>query len=273
VPLRATDADAFTVVDGTTGDVLGLVERSRAYSTVHEGAVYLHRGDSYLVRELDLTTLHAVVEPFRGNRYTQAKKETMTSIVSPLRTERRCGLELSFGEIEVTEQVVAYERRTISGQERIELVALDLPATTFATEAIWYLPEAHQLVGVEEMPRLLGTLHAAEHAMIAILPLWAMCDRWDIGGLSTNVHPQTGRPTVFVYDGHAGGVGITERGFEVFEGWVRDTAAMIAGCPCTDGCPSCVQSPKCGNLNEMLDKTGALGFLRQLVDSGGARSS
>jgi DEAD/DEAH box helicase domain-containing protein len=273
IALRATDPDAFTIVDGTTGDVLGLVERSRAYTTVHEGAVYLHRGDSYLVRELDLTTLHAVVEPFSGNWYTQAKEETMTSIVEPRRVEWRLGMELAFGEIEVTEQVVAYERRTVTGQERIELVPLVLPPTTFATEAIWYLPEADQLAGLEEMPRLLGTLHAAEHAMISLLPLWAMCDRWDIGGLSTNIHPQTGRPTVFIYDGHAGGVGLAERGFEQFEGWVRDTVELLSGCPCSDGCPSCVQSPKCGNLNDMLDKAGALTFLRRAVDFGSARSS
>ena len=165
----------------------------------------------------------------------------------------------------MTEQVVAYERRTISSQERIELVALDLPETSFTTEAVWYLPEPHQLAELDEMPKLLGTLHAAEHAMIAILPLWAMCDRWDIGGLSTNIHPETGRPTVFIYDGHPGGVGITERGFEEFEGWVADTAAMIRGCPCSDGCPSCVQSPKCGNLNDMLDKSGALTFLDRLA--------
>jgi DEAD/DEAH box helicase domain-containing protein len=265
VPLRSTDADSFTVVDAATGSVLGLVERSRAYSTVHEGAVYLHLGESYLVRELDHTALRAVVEPFPGDWYTQAKKETMTRIVEPYRTEWRLGLELAFGEIEVTEQVVGFERKTVTSQERIELVQLDMPETTFATEAIWYLPEPHQLAELDEMPRLLGTLHAAEHAMIAILPLWAMCDRWDIGGLSTNVHPQTGRPTVFVYDGHPGGVGITERGFEEFEGWVADTAAMIRGCPCHDGCPSCVQSPKCGNLNDMLDKAGALTFLERLA--------
>ena len=273
IALRATDPDAFTIVDGTTGDVLGLVERSRAYTTVHEGAVYLHRGESYLVRELDLTTLHAVVEPFSGSWYTQAKEETMTSIVEPRRVEWRLGMELAFGEIEVTEQVVGYERKTLSGQERIEVVPLVLPETTFSTEAIWYLPEADQLAGLEEMPKLLGTLHAAEHAMISLLPLWAMCDRWDIGGLSTNIHPQTGRPTVFVYDGHGGGVGITERGFEQFEGWVRDTAELLGGCPCSDGCPSCVQSPKCGNLNDMLDKAGALTFLRRAVDYAGPRSS
>ena len=114
------------------------------------------------------------------------------------------------------------------------------------------------LEGIDRMPKLLGSLHAAEHALIALLPLWAMCDRWDIGGLSTNVHFQTGRPTIFVYDGHPGGVGITERGFEAFEGWVADTARLLEGCPCEHGCPSCVQSPKCGNLNDMLDKAGAL---------------
>jgi DEAD/DEAH box helicase domain-containing protein len=264
VPLRSTDADAFTIVDAETGSVLGVAERSRAYSTVHPGAVYLHLGESYLVRELDERTLRAIVEPIAVDWYTQVKKETQTSIVRALREERRLGLPLVFGEIEVTEQVVGYERKTVRSQERIELVALELPPTSFATEAIWYVPEPEQLAGLAEMPKLLGTLHAAEHAMIAMLPLWAMCDRWDIGGLSTNLHLQTGRPTVFIYDGHAGGVGIAERGFEQFEGWVADTAAMIAGCPCHDGCPSCVQSPKCGNLNEMLDKPGALELLGRL---------
>jgi DEAD/DEAH box helicase domain-containing protein len=264
VPLRSTDPDAFTVIDSSSGTVLGLVERSRAYSTVHEGAVYLHLGESYLVGELDQTALRALVEPFNGDWYTQAKKETATSILQPHRHERRLGLDLFFGDIEVTEQVVGYERRTIRSQERIELVPLELPPTSFTTEAVWYLPEPEQLAGLHEMPRLLATLHAAEHAMIAMLPLWAMCDRWDIGGLSTNLHDQTGCPTVFVYDGHPGGVGITLRGFEQFEGWVQDTASMIRGCPCHDGCPSCVQSPKCGNLNELLDKDGALTFLSRL---------
>jgi DEAD/DEAH box helicase domain-containing protein len=265
VPLRSTDADSFTIVDASSGAVLGLVERSRTYSTVHDGAIYLHLGESYLVRELNLTALHAVVEPFKGDWYTQAKKDTMTRIVEPRRVERRLGLDLHFGEIEVTEQVVGYERKTMSSQERIELVRLELPATTFATEAVWFLPEPWQLAELEEMPRLLGTLHAAEHALISLLPLWAMCDRWDIGGLSTNSHPETGRPTVFIYDGHPGGVGIAERGFGQFEGWVADTAALLRGCPCSNGCPSCVQSPKCGNLNEMLDKDGALSFLTRLT--------
>ena len=265
--LRSATPDTFAVVEAQSGTLLGLVERERAYSTVHEGAVYLHLGESYLVRELDLRARTAVVTPYSGDYYTQAKKETNTAIEETLRLERRCGLDLAFGRISVTEQVVAYQKKSIRDQSTLETVALDLPETSFETEAIWYLPEPGQLEGLERMPRLLGTLHAAEHSMIALLPLWAMCDRWDIGGLSTNIHFQTNRPTVFIYDGHAGGVGITERGFDAFEGWVADTARMLEGCPCSDGCPSCVQSPKCGNLNEMLDKGGALMFLRRLVAS------
>jgi len=267
IGLRSTTPDTFAVVEAQNGTVLGIVERERAYSTVHEGAVYLHLGESYLVRELDLQARAAIVTPYRGDYYTQAKKETNTAIEEALRTERRCGLDLSFGRISVTERVIAYQKKSIRDQSTLETVELDLPETSFETEAIWYLPEEEQLEGLEHMPKLLGTLHAAEHSMIALLPLWAMCDRWDIGGLSTNIHFQTGRPTVFIYDGHSGGVGITERGFEMFEGWVADTAQMLEGCPCADGCPSCVQSPKCGNLNEMLDKHGALTFLRRLVAS------
>jgi DEAD/DEAH box helicase domain-containing protein len=167
--------------------------------------------------------------------------------------------------VSVTEQVIAYQKKSIRDQATLEIVQLDMPATTFETEAVWFLPEPVQLEGLEAMPTLLSSLHAAEHSLIALLPLWTMSDRWDIGGLSTNVHFQTGRPTVFVYDGHPGGVGIVERGFEVFEGWVGDTERLLAGCPCENGCPSCVQSPKCGNLNEWLDKTGALTLLRRML--------
>ena len=262
--LRSTSPDVFAVVEAVSGSVLGNVEREKAYSTVHEGAIYLHLGEQYRVVALDLTSRSALVEPFTGDYYTQAKKESTTAIEETLRAERRLGLDLAFGRVSVTEQVVGYQKKSIRDQATIELVPLDLPETTFDTEAVWYVPEPDQLEGLEQMPTLLGTLHAAEHAMIAILPLWAMCDRWDIGGLSTNIHFQTGRPTIFVYDGHPGGVGITERGFDAFEGWVEDTARMLDGCPCEAGCPSCVQSPKCGNLNEPLDKRGALTLLQRM---------
>ena len=265
VPLRSTSPDAFTIVETDTGTVLGLVERERAYSTVHEGAVYLHLGEQYVVSALDHGTRTALVEPFRGDYYTQAKRETTTSIEGVSRSDRRLGLELFFGDVWVTEQVVAFQKKSVRDGSQLDLVPLDLPETTFETESVWYLPEPAMLRGLDSMARLLGTLHAAEHSMIALLPLWAMCDRWDIGGLSTNLHFQTGRPTVFVYDGHSGGVGIAERGYDVFEGWVSDTAKLLEACPCDHGCPSCVQSPKCGNLNEPLDKVGALLLLQRML--------
>jgi DEAD/DEAH box helicase domain-containing protein len=267
VSLRSTGPESFTVVDATSGAVLGIVEQERAFSTVHEGAIYLHLGESYRVRALDLESRHAVVEPFRGDYYTLAKTETRTAIVEAVNTERKLGVDLSFGSVVVTDQVVGYQKKSIQTQESIELVALDLPETEFGTEAVWFLPEPWMLEGIEREPRLLGSLHAAEHSLIALLPLWAMCDRWDIGGLSTNLHFQTGRPTIFVYDGHSGGVGISERGFEVFEGWADDTAKLLRGCPCDHGCPSCVQSPKCGNLNEPLDKAGALKLLERMLSA------
>src|SRR3954447_26433225 len=267
VSLRSTGPEAFTIVDGASGTVLGLAEQERAFTTVHEGAIYLHLGESYRVRALDLETRTALVEPFSGDYYTQAKTETTTAIVEPRRSDRRLGLELSFGSVVVTDQVVGYQKKSIQTQESLELVPLDLPQTEFETEAVWFVPEPWMLEGLEQMPRLLGSLHAAEHSLIALLPLWAMCDRWDIGGLSTNLHFQTGRPTIFIYDGHSGGVGIAERGFDVFEGWAEDTAKLLRGCPCERGCPSCVQSPKCGNLNEPLDKAGALTLLERMLSA------
>jgi DEAD/DEAH box helicase domain-containing protein len=265
IGLRSASPESIAVVDVGSGSVLGIVERERAPSTVHEGAVYLHLGESFRVLELDLEARTALVEGFQGDYYTQAKKETTTAIEEAELSARRLGLEVCFGRVSVTEQVVAYQKKSVRDQATLDLVPLELPPSTFETEAVWYLPSDAQLDGLEPLPRLLGSLHAAEHAMIAILPLWAMCDRWDIGGLSTNLHFQTGRPTVFVYDGHAGGVGIARRGYDELEGWVADTERLLAGCPCADGCPSCVQSPKCGNLNEFLDKEAALTLLRRLL--------
>jgi DEAD/DEAH box helicase domain-containing protein len=264
VSLRSGDAEAFTVVDGETGSLLGLVERDRAYSTVHEGAVYLHLGEQYLVEALSLEDRVAVVSPARVDWYTQAKKESETTIEESERADRRLGVDLHFGRVSVTEQVVGYARKAVRDGATIDVVPMLMPETTFETEAIWFSPEPDLLEGLAQMPKLLGTLHAAEHSLIALLPLWAMCDRWDIGGLSTNVHYQTGSPTIFVYDGHSGGVGITERGFDRFADWVEDTTRLLQRCPCAAGCPSCVQSPKCGNLNEPLDKAGARTLLERM---------
>jgi DEAD/DEAH box helicase domain-containing protein len=265
--LRSGDADAFTVVDAGSGVLLGLVERDRAYSTVHEGAVYLHLGEQYVVEALDHESRVALVAPASVDWYTQVKKDTETGIEAVERSERKLGLDLHFGHVSVSEQVVAYAKKSVRDGSTIDVVPMLMPETTFETEAVWFCPEPAQLEELERMPVLLGTLHAAEHALIALLPLWAMCDRWDIGGLSTNVHFQTGRPTIFVYDGHAGGVGITSRGFDRFQDWVEDTARLLAHCPCKSGCPSCVQSPKCGNLNEPLDKAGARTLVTRMLRS------
>jgi DEAD/DEAH box helicase domain-containing protein len=267
ISLRSGDAEAFTVVDGETGSLLGLVERDRAYSTVHEGAVYLHLGEQYLVESLSFEDRVTVVRAASVDWYTQAKKESETTIESSEQVDARLGVELNFGSVSVTEQVVGYARKAVRDGSTMDVVPMLMPETTFETEAIWFCPERAHLEGLEQMPKLLGALHAAEHSLIALLPLWAMCDRWDIGGLSTNLHYQTGRPTIFVYDGHSGGVGITERGFDRFEDWVEDTAHMLQRCPCAAGCPSCVQSPKCGNLNEPLDKAGARTLLERMLAS------
>jgi DEAD/DEAH box helicase domain-containing protein len=265
ISLRSGGNDDVLVVDVETGGLLGQVERERAYSTVHDGAVYLHLGQQYVVEELDQKTGTAVVRPAAVDWYTQAKKDTETAIEEPLRTRTVCGIELVFGRILVSEQVIGFQRKAIADGSTIDVVPLVMPETSFETEAIWFSPSQALLAGLEEMPTLLSTLHAVEHTLIALLPLRAMCDRWDIGGLSTNTHFQTGLPTVFVYDGHAGGIGIVERGFDCFEGWADDTFRLLTGCPCAVGCPSCVQSPKCGNLNEFLDKAGACTLLERML--------
>jgi DEAD/DEAH box helicase domain-containing protein len=265
VSLRSGDLESFTVVDASTGSLLGLVERERAYSTVHEGAVYLHLGEQYLVEALDLDGHVALVRPAAVDWYTQVKKETETTIEEAERVDRRAGVDLHWGRVSVSEQVVAYAKKAVRDGSTIDVVPMLMPETTFETEAIWFSPKPELLEGIDAMPTLLGALHASEHTLIALLPLWAMCDRWDIGGLSTNVHYQTGRPTIFVYDGHAGGVGITARGFASFGGWVDDTVSLLRQCPCTSGCPSCVQSPKCGNLNDMLDKAAARTLLERMA--------
>lgn len=257
VALRSASADSVAVIERESGEMLGLVEAERAFTTIHPGAVYLHLGRSYEVERLDVAERRAIVSRFDGDWYTRPKKETEIYIERVREQRQAAGVELSFGEVSVTEQVIAFQRVSIADQEPIDIVALELPEQSFVTQALWYvLPE--RLTGALPSDALLGSLHATEHGQIAVLPLIAMCDRWDIGGLSTNVHFQTGRSTIFIYDGHPGGVGITLRGYEMFERLLADAERLIAECPCESGCPSCVQSPKCGNLNEPLHKAGAL---------------
>jgi len=271
VSLRSASAESFAIVDVSSGELLGSTEAARAHSTVHEGAVYMHMGRSYEVRELDLERRRALVAPFDGDWYTQPKSETDTEIVRLLDRRETLGVSLSFGEVSVTDTVLAYQRRRLSDHAQVDIVALDLPSTSFATQALWFEFDAEELAASETVPleTLLGALHATEHAQIAVLPLIAMCDRWDIGGLSTNYHPQTGRATIFIYDGHPGGIGITRTAFSRFEELCRDAHRLISECPCTSGCPSCVQSPKCGNLNEPLSKRGAQALLTRLLQGAG----
>jgi DEAD/DEAH box helicase domain-containing protein len=257
IALRSASADSVAVIERDSGEMLGLVEAERAFTTIHPGAVYLHLGRSYEVDRLDIEERRAVVSAFDGDWYTRPKKETEIYIERVREQRQVAGVQLNFGEVSVTEQVIAFQRVSVADQEPIDIVALELPEQSFVTQALWYvLPE--RLSGALPPDALLGSLHATEHSQIAVLPLIAMCDRWDIGGLSTNVHFQTGRSTIFIYDGHPGGVGITQRGYEQFERLLGDAERLIAECPCESGCPSCVQSPKCGNLNEPLHKAGAL---------------
>ncbi len=266
IALRSASSDSVAVIERESGEMLGLVEAERAFTTIHPGAVYLHLGRSYEVERLDLEERRALVSSFDGDWYTRPKKETEIYIERTREQRQVAGVQLNFGDVSVTEQVIAFQRVSISEQEPIDIVALELPEQSFVTQALWYvLPE--KLSGALPSDALLGSLHATEHGQIAVLPLIAMCDRWDIGGLSTNVHFQTGRSTIFVYDGHPGGVGIAQRGYEQFERLLGDAERLIAECPCESGCPSCVQSPKCGNLNEPLHKEGALELMRLMKGS------
>jgi DEAD/DEAH box helicase domain-containing protein len=289
VSLRSASADSFAIVDTSSGELLGSTEAARAHATVHEGAIYHHQGRAFEVVQLDLERRQAFVRPFDGEWYTQPKRETETTIERLLDRREALGVRLSFGEVSVTETVLAYQRRRVSDHAQVDLIALDLPQTSFSTQALWYELDAERFgepryeqtppgdpppgeapaLGRVPLEKLLGSLHATEHAQIAVLPLIAMCDRWDIGGLSTNMHAQTHGPTIFIYDGHPGGVGITRTAFLRFEELCGDALRLIAECGCAKGCPSCVQSPKCGNLNEPLSKAGARLLLEGLCVAAG----
>ncbi len=264
IDIRSSSGRVYTIVDDR-GDVVGSMEESRAFSQGHEGAVYLHQGDTYLVDSLDRGELEIRVYKARVGYYTQPKEEKHLDIVE--RTARstvgRFGIGL--GKVEVESHVIGYRRKSIRGGKVLGFEDLALPPLRFVTEAFWVtVPAAlFPAAGVEpeDVP---GTLHAAEHTGIAMLPLFAICDRWDVGGLSTALHPQMGGAVWFIYDGYAGGAGIAPIGFARAERHLRSTLEAIRRCPCAEGCPSCVQSPKCGNFNDPLSKSGA----QRLLDAG-----
>ncbi|MFP8959668.1 DEAD/DEAH box helicase [Streptomyces nanhaiensis] len=264
--IRGQGGRPVQVVEEGTGRLLGTVDAAAAHTTVHDGAVHLHQGRTYVVRRLDLEDSVALVEETSPPWTTMARDTTSVSVLET-DTEIPWGeARLCFGSVEVTNQVVSYLRRRLVTGEVLGESKLDLPPRTLRTRAVWWTVTEDQLdaarIGPEVLP---GALHAAEHASIGMLPLFATCDRWDIGGVSVPLHPDTLLPTVFVYDGHPGGAGFAERAFHTARDWLTATRRAIAACECDSGCPSCIQSPKCGNGNDPLHKRGAVRLLTELL--------
>ncbi|WP_079159594.1 DEAD/DEAH box helicase [Streptomyces griseus] len=264
--IRGGGGRPIQIVEEGTGRLLGTVDESAAHTAVHQGAVHLHQGRTYLVRTLDLRDSVALVEEAAPPYSTNARD---TTAITVLETDNEIPWgegRLCFGSVEVTNQVVSFLRRRLITGEVLGETKLDLPPRTLRTRAVWWTVTEDQLDAARISPEILGgALHAAEHAAIGMLPLFATCDRWDIGGVSVPLHPDTLLPTVFVYDGHPGGAGFAERAFHTARAWLTATRQAIAACECESGCPSCIQSPKCGNGNEPLHKRGAVRLLAELL--------
>jgi DEAD/DEAH box helicase domain-containing protein len=264
--IGSTSGQNYAVIDGRDGCLLETVEASVAFFQIHPGAIYLHQGESYLIKELDLARRIAWTEPRPVDYYTQTM-EIHEIRVKKLLQEGDCHtVKVYFGDVDVTITVVGFKKKKQFTEDVVEAVPLDLPPQTFATKALWFdLPEKAVDRIADGALDFHGGLHACEHAAIGILPLFALCDRNDIGGVSTASHPDTGKAQIFIYDAHPGGIGITEKGFEmILELW-QATLKAVQECPCADGCPSCIQSPKCGNNNQPLDKEAAIILLEELV--------
>jgi DEAD/DEAH box helicase domain-containing protein len=250
------------LVEERTGRLLGTVDGGAAHVTVHAGAVYVHQGETYVVSELDLDEQVAMLTPAAPDWTTVARDITDIEIVETSSSRRWEHVTLGLGTVQVTNQVVSFLRRRVLTGEVLGEEPLDLPPRHLRTRAVWWTVDEDGLAAAGLAPTdVPGAAHAAEHASIGLLPLFATCDRWDIGGVSTARHADTRAMTVFVYDGHPGGAGFAERGHTAAVAWLTATRDAIAACECLDGCPSCVQSPKCGNGNEPLDKSGAVRLL------------
>ncbi|MGQ0847373.1 MAG: DEAD/DEAH box helicase [Sporichthyaceae bacterium] len=260
--IRGGGGPAVRLVEAGTGRVLGTVDAGSAHTQAHPGAVYLHHGLSWVVEDLDLEEAVALVHREDPEWTTIARTVTDIDVLGVESSTAWGGTGLHFGGVRVCSQVVSYLQRHLTTGKVLAEVPLDLPQRRLVTKAVWWTPNAEVLArtGIAEKD-LAGAAHAAEHASIGMLPLFATCDRWDIGGVSTPYHPDTGALTVFVHDGHPGGAGLAERGYAAASRWLRATRAVVAECSCTDGCPACVQSPKCGNGNRPLDKPGAVALL------------
>ncbi|MFJ8668526.1 DEAD/DEAH box helicase [Streptomyces sp. NPDC093600] len=264
--IRGGGGSPVQIVEAATGRLLGTVDEAASHTAVHDGAVHLHQGRTYLVKQLDLKDSVALVEE-ASPPYSTTARDTTTISVLETDTEIPWGAgRLCYGSVEVTNQVVSFLRRRLISGEVLGETKLDLPPRTLRTRAVWWTVTEDQLDAARINPEILGgALHAAEHASIGMLPLFATCDRWDIGGVSVPLHPDTLLPTVFVYDGHPGGAGFAERAFHTARAWLTATREAIASCECEAGCPSCIQSPKCGNGNDPLHKRGAVRLLTELL--------
>ncbi|MBA8794008.1 DEAD/DEAH box helicase domain-containing protein [Friedmanniella endophytica] len=267
IDLRSAGGRTVEIVEAGTGRVVGTTDPVNAEGTVHEGAVYLHQGETYLVDEFDRDEGEAVVHRAAPGYVTQARGTHDVRVLGE-RTSRRIGNgRLVFGDVEVASQVFAYLRRDEQTGTVWDENPLDSPEVRLRTTAVWWTLDHRSLRALDQETEhtLAAGAHAAEHTAIGLLPLFAPCDRWDIGGLSTLVHPDTGQLTVFVHDGHPGGAGFAERGFAVAQEWWTATLDQLRSCPCEAGCPACVVSPKCGNANQMLDKAAATRLLSALL--------
>ncbi|MEW5705662.1 MAG: DEAD/DEAH box helicase [Actinomycetota bacterium] len=266
VNLRSASESVYDIVEEDSGQLLGTIEQTQAFFEVYPGAIYLHQGDPYLVRLLDFENQIALVVKSKGDYYTEPRKDTWIDVVSEIESRRIGDVKLSFGMVDVITHVMGYrKKRSLTGQI-IDVVELEMPPLQFQTEAVW-LSLPNDIIDRLNFEKhmLAGGIHAIEHAGIAMLPMFAMCDRWDIGGMSTPYHPYTERATIFIYDGFEGGIGIAKRGFWVAEDHLQRTLEVIEQCSCKDGCPSCIQSPKCGNWNDPLDKKAAVKILKDII--------
>ncbi len=266
VDVRSASGSVFRIV-GPDRKTIGTVEEGRAFEQVHPGAIYLHQGETYLVRELDLAARIAHVVPSGADHHTQPRTIIDVTIRCTQVSRPWGPTVMRFGDVEVSSQVIGFARKQLFTDTVLGVEPLDLPPQRLQTTALWFeIPERLEQAVRSEGLDFAGGIHAVEHAAIGVLPLFAMCDRWDIGGVSYPMHPQTQTPAVFIYDGYPGGVGITEKGYGLVDALMAATREVIEACPCEAGCPSCIQSPKCGNLNEPLDKRAALVLLRGLLD-------
>lgn len=261
--IRGTSGEECAIVEAT-GEIVGTAGLERAPFDLYPGAVYLHGGETFVIKELDLSSKVALAERADVDYYTQLKKETAISIDEIIDDKKLSGGAAHFGKVTVESDILGFQKVKTSTGQPMDFEELDLPTVRFSTEAFWFaVPDAADM-GLSPY-EFAGGLHALEHAAIALLPAFGMCDRWDIGGVSTPLHPELEAPAVFIYDGYEGGMGIALRGFLALEELLRSVDSHLRSCPCESGCPSCVQSPKCGNLNEPLDKGAAMAILRGIA--------